>query len=104
MPTKAQAKTAIDNARTLMFAEIDLLPAGTNIQDGRIDFNPTKGYIKQLAPDEATADSWRTTMQTNITGAGRTYTSRKEKHEVEGGDIDRTITINAPPFIHQIVF
>lgn len=47
MPTKVQAKTAVDNAAAAIKADIDTtLPVGVNIIDGRIDFNPTHWFIR----------------------------------------------------------
>lgn len=74
MATKPQAKTAIDNAVTDMKADIDtILPIGINITDGSLSFNPTR-YTIQLdaGGNGATALSWLTSIQTNLTNAGRT--------------------------------
>ena len=79
MPTKVQAKTAIDNATTAIKADIDnTLPTGINIVDGGITFNPTKWGLKMDAGgNAATAESWATAITTNLAVASRTFTLRR---------------------------
>ena len=103
MPTKTQAKTAIDSAATAIKADIDnILPVGVNIADGKLDFNPTKWYLRMTAPDQTTADSWVTTMQTNLTAAGRTWKTRREGNYVDN-EKENAITISTALAIYQIV-
>lgn len=72
MPTKNQAKNAIDNAVVAAKLDIDnILPIGVNIIDGSIHFNPNRFNYLLLAPDEATLNSWADTIITNLTNAGR---------------------------------
>ena len=75
MPTKTQAKAAVDSADAAIKADIDnILPTAVNITDGKLFFNPTVWTIRMTAPDQATALSWSTTIQTNLTTAGRSFT------------------------------
>jgi len=72
MPTKNQAKTAIDAAALACKSDIDnILPVGINITSGSILFNPTKSYYLMLAPDEATLNAWATTIYNNLITAAR---------------------------------
>lgn len=75
MATKAQAKTAVDNAATAIKADIDNIPpANVNIVDGKITFNPTTWTIQFTVVDLASAQSLSSSIQTALTGAGRTFT------------------------------
>ncbi len=95
MPTKTQAKTAIDNAAVGAKADIDnTLPVGVNIIDGRIDFNPTRYVFKMDAGNSlTTAQSWRDTILTNLDTQVRTHTVV----QVLGrrvGDLDRVVVVH----------
>lgn len=76
MPSKAQAKAAIDNAATDVKNDIDnILPVGVNIVDGGISFNPIRWTITlDAGASGVTADSWLATIQANLTTANRTFT------------------------------
>ena len=76
MPTKNQAKNAVDAAAVAMKADIDnTLPAGINITDGRITFNPTRWSIQLNAEGAlATAQTIRDAILTALTAASRTFT------------------------------
>jgi hypothetical protein len=73
MPTRAQAKTAIDNAAAFLKSDIDaILPTAANIRDGEITFVPTRGIIKLDAQgDEQTANTWKDILMNNLTNASR---------------------------------
>jgi hypothetical protein len=79
MPTKNQAKAAVDSAVFDIKADIDgILPTGVNITDGGISFNPTKWRLHMNAGGvAATADSWLATIVTNLTTAGRASVVRR---------------------------
>lgn len=72
MPTKTQAKAAIDNAATQTKADIDnILPAGVNIRDGNIAFNPIHWTILMSVADVASAETLAGQIIANLTTAGR---------------------------------
>lgn len=104
MPTKAQAKAAVDAACTAMKTEIDdRLPTGADITDGKIDFGPTKMYVKLTAPNKATADSWASTISTNLTSAGRQHRVRKEGQYVDDERLEQ-VTITSALCVYVINF
>ena len=73
MPTKAQAKTAVDQAATDSKADIDLMPPGVNISDGAISFGPERYTIQLNAGgNAATAASWFNSIVASLIAAGRT--------------------------------
>ena len=76
MPTKVQAKAAVDQAATDAKADIDnILPSGVNISDGAISFGPERYTIQLNAGgNAATAASWFNSVVTNLTNASRTPT------------------------------
>ena len=76
MPTKLQAKAAVDQAATDAKADIDnILPVGVNISDGAISFGPERYTIQLNAGgNAATALSWFNSIVTALTNAGRTPT------------------------------
>ena len=78
MANKTQAKAAVDNAVVSIKDEIDnRLPTGVNIKDGSLSFGPTRiSIIMDAGGVLATATSWRDTIQTNLTAAGRAYKTR----------------------------
>ena len=50
MPTKIQAKAAVDAAAAAVKADIDnILPTGVDIRDGEVQFNPTTWQLKMNA-------------------------------------------------------
>jgi hypothetical protein len=101
MPTKTQAKTAIDNATTSVKSDIDnILPVGVNIKDGSLGFQPMQyNIVLDAGNSVATADSWRSTIKTNFTNAGRTFTETLLRRESDGqktyliAEIKLTVTI-----------
>ena len=104
MPTKTQAKTAIDNAAAAIKADIDnVLPVGVDITDGNVIFNPTKWFIRMNATTQATADSWGTTIKTNLTNAGRAFTYRDQRgrREVDSG-VPKSIVIDTALAVYTI--
>lgn len=108
MANKNQAKAAVSAAATYFNNDIDVtLPVGVNIQDGRLDFAPTRGYIKMLAPDETTAETWKNTIVANLVTEGRQHTVRKEgayAEDIHGSAAENVITIVGPPVTYQIYF
>lgn len=84
MPTKAQAKTAIDAAIVDLKADIDtILPTGVNIKDGQISFGPTRYAIELDAGGSgATALSWMNSITAALTTAGRTFTLKRGDRRV----------------------
>lgn len=103
MATKPQAKAAIDSAATAIKADIDnILPVGININDGKIEFGPMKWYIRLLAPDLTTAESWTSGLETNLAGAGRQFKTRREGAYVDN-EKENSITIVTTLAIYQIV-
>jgi len=74
MPTKAQAKTGIDNAVVDVKSDIDnILPTGVNIKDGSINFNPrVYNFTLDAGNNQAQAISWANTIISNLNTAGRT--------------------------------
>jgi uncharacterized membrane protein len=76
MANKTQAKAAVDAAGTAIKTDIDnILPATPNITTGEVLFSPTKWVIiMDAAHVSATADSWLSTIVTNLTAASRTST------------------------------
>ena len=103
MPTKTQAKTAIDNAAATTKTDIDnILPVGVNIIDGSIGFAPTRWTIRMDAGLSAvTADSWLASIVTALTGAGRTSTVTRSGRRV--GDPPNSITIKTTLANYQII-
>lgn len=94
MPNKTQAKAAIDTAATTVKADIDsILPVGiTTITNGQISFAPLTWSISMDAGGSAaTADSWATTITTNLTAASRTYALRRSGRR--GDDTIKNIII-----------
>src|SRR5690349_20812013 len=80
MPSKTQAKAAIDAAVVAVKADIDnILPVGVNIQNGQISFSPSATWSISMDAGgvAATADSWLATIQTNLTGASRSFIVRR---------------------------
>jgi len=88
MPTKAQAKTAIDNVATAIKADIDnILPAGVNIVDGSIQFSPQHWNIKLDADGSlATADAWLLAIATNLGNASRTGVITRSGRRLSDGE------------------
>jgi len=103
MATKPQAKAAADAANASLKAEIDMLPAGVNITDGRVDFNPTKHYVRLVATDGPSAEAMVLTFVATLSGAGRRFTVRREGNYVNS-EAENAITIVAPPTIFVITF
>lgn len=104
MATRAQAKAAVDAAGVGIKTEMDGYPNGFNYVDGKIDFAPTRWFIKGQAPDKATADSWAASISIFLTGIGRQHTIRTEGFYNDQGILESVITIVAPPGICQIHF
>lgn len=104
MATRAQAKAAVDAAAVAIKAEMDGFPNGFNYVDGKIDFAPTRWFIKGEAPDKATADSWAASISTFLASIGRQRTIRTEGFYNDEGVLESVITIVAPPGITQIHF
>lgn len=79
MATKTQAKAIIDAAVVLVKADIDnILPAGTNIIDGIINFAPTRwGFRLDAGGSSATAESLITSITAALASAGRTALVRR---------------------------
>jgi hypothetical protein len=102
MATKPQAKAAIDSAATAIKADIDnILPVGVNISDGKIDFGPMKWFLRLTAPDQTVAEAWATTMETNLTVAGRPFKTRREGFYVDN-EKENVITIASALAVYQI--
>lgn len=105
MPTKNQAKTAIDNAGTAIKADIDnILPVGVDITYGSITFAPTKWYIKLNATTQATADSWANTIKTNLAAASRSFIVKdyRGRRDGEGSNFTKYIEISTDLALYQI--
>jgi hypothetical protein len=95
MPTKVQAKTAIDNAGVAIKADIDnILPTGVNITNGQISFSPSAIWSISMdaAGVAATADAWLATIQTNLTAASRSFIVRRSGRR--GEDTVKNIIIS----------
>lgn len=105
MPTKTQAKAAVDSADTAIKADIDnILPTGVNITDGKLFFNPTVWTIRMTAPDQATALSWSATIQTNLTAASRTFTVDLQLgRRVQDTGVQKAIVISTALCIYTIM-
>lgn len=76
MPTKAQAKAAIDAAATSAKADIDSLPAiGGGIKDGSMSFGPSHfNIVLDAGGSLVTADSWRDSIKTFLAAQAREFT------------------------------
>lgn len=85
MPTKAQAKTAIDSAATQIKADIDnILPVGVNIKDGVINFGPIRWtLILDAGGNTTTAENLVTAITANLTGASRAFTINRAGRRVD---------------------
>jgi len=84
--TKPQAKTAIDSATVLIKADIDSLPAGTNIQDGEINFGPIRYKILLNAGGSlAAAELLETAIRAFLATASRTFVVKGVRGR-RGGD------------------
>lgn len=83
MPTKVQAKNAIDNESAAFKADIDnILPVGVNIVDGQMNFAPGKHMVKlDAGGSAATAISWANTIQSNLTAAVPTRPSQIRRRD-----------------------
>lgn len=101
MPTKAQSKTAIDNAVTQAKADMDnILPSTVNYTGGSLQFSPL-GYqfILNANADTPTALSWFSTIQTNLTNANRPFTvGRSDRRVDDTGKKVLTIAENTGKF------
>jgi hypothetical protein len=86
MPTKNQAKTAIDNAGTAAKSDIDtILPVGVNITDGSISFVPTKYVIHvNTGGNISDAVTMATTISANLTAASRPNTIVYQRRTDDG--------------------
>jgi len=85
MPTKTQAKAAVDNAAAAIKNDIDnTLPVGVDITDGNISFAPNHYFIRMNATTQAIADSWVATIKTNLQNQSRTFTARDFRGRREG--------------------
>lgn len=87
MPTKTQAKAAVDAAAVDAKSDIDnILPAGVNIKDGSIGFGPESYVIELDAGGSATtALTLLGAVQTNLTSAGRSFTTFRSDRRVDDG-------------------
>lgn len=103
MPTKTQAKTAIDGAVVDIKSDIDnILPTGVVIRDGAVQFGPVEySMILDAGGNAATALSWFTTIQNNLTTAGRTFTFKREDRRQ--GDVPKMFMIVETKLTVQIV-
>ncbi len=86
MPTKVQAKTAIDGAAVQVKADIDnILPASVNITDGEITFNPIHWILVLNAGRSiAAAETLATGIITNLTAASRPSTLTRFRRTDDG--------------------
>ena len=99
MATKTGAKAAVDSAGTQIKADIDnILPVGVNIVDGIINFGPIKWtLIMDAGGSQITADSWATTIGTNLGSASRTFTTTRSgrRNDDSGGKFIRIESVLA---------
>lgn len=102
MPTKTQAKTAIDSAVVIAKAEIDALPVGVNIKDGAISFGPVHiDFLLDAEGVEATGDSWLTFIEAYLEGLGRKNSVfRSGRRE---GEVERFIFIRSTVTSYRII-
>jgi hypothetical protein len=103
MPTKAQAKAAVDSAAAAIKADIDGLPSVANITDGKLDFNPNRGLIKMLAPDKATAEGWTSTISLYLGTMQRPVSIRREGNYVDNVS-ENVITMTTATMMFVINF
>lgn len=103
MATRAQAKSAIDAASISAKANIDLLPATANIDSGSITFSPNKMVVFITAIDEADALSIVSTLKTNLTTAGRTF-SPEARFGKRRTDTQKIIVLQADIVTFRITF
>lgn len=85
MATRAQSKTAIDNAVTAAKADMDnIIPTTVNYTGGSLQFNPL-GYqfILNANADSVTALLWFSTIQTNLTNANRPFTVGRNDRRID---------------------
>jgi hypothetical protein len=97
MANKTAAKNAVDNAAAAAKNEIDLaLPAGVNIVDGNISFNPTRiTLVMDAGGNQATAESWRDSIKGYLDSVPRTYTAKSFVGRREGDSEHFIIIISA---------
>lgn len=106
MPTKSQAKAAIDAAAVAAKADIDNIPPpGVNVLDGTIRFAPTRfefTYGVTTIPD---AIALRDTILANLTAAGRSFTvtSKLGRRVSPDPDPEHTVTIQTTLAIYRII-
>ena len=92
MATRAQAKAAIDAAVIDAKADIDALPASTNIKDGGIAFGPTRyQLILDAGGVLATATSLQASIEAFLTAQSRPFVTSRLYRRAE--DNPRVITI-----------
>lgn len=102
MATRAEAKAAIAAASTATQNDIDVsLPAGVDIADGIINFNPRRVLYVLRTANLAAAEVLFGTITTSLNSQGRAYTVQRLRR---GDDGDRTVLITSGVFTYRIIF
>ena len=100
MPTRAQAKIAMDAANTAAKAAIDKLPSTVNIQRGHIVVNPQGWTIIMKVNTVAEAEALRDAIIAVLTLDGKSYDIETLRRSVDG---EKQILITASTEIYRIV-
>lgn len=76
---------------------------GVDISSGQVIFNPTKWFILMNATSQATADSWRDTIKTNLTSAARPFTVTDQRgRRADDSGRPKSVTIDTALAVYTI--
>lgn len=86
MPTKVQAKAAIDAACVAIKTDIDIiLPDGVNIADGLVSFGPTRWrFVLNAGNSRTTAETLISAIINSLNASGRTHEVKRLRRDDDG--------------------